>query len=199
MIINSANFVVSNTDFRSCPDVDFAEFAFIGRSNVGKSSLINMIVGKKDLAKTSSKPGKTLLINHFLINEKLYIVDLPGYGYAKVSKTQRNRLRKIIENYILLRPQLTNLFLLLDSRLEPQKNDLEFINWLGENYVPFAIVFTKSDKQSAQKLTENIEKYRQTLLEIWETLPPIFITSAEKKRGKDEILEYIGQILDDKL
>jgi GTP-binding protein len=199
MLINSATFVVSNTDFRHCPDGDFAEFAFIGRSNVGKSSLINMLVSKKDLAKTSSKPGKTLLINHFLINEKFYIVDLPGYGYAKVSKTQRDKLRKIIENYILHRSQLANLFLLIDSRLEPQKIDLEFIEWLGENSVPFSIVFTKSDKQSNQKLTENIEKYRQTLLEIWETLPPIFITSSEKKRGKEEILDYMRQILNDEL
>jgi GTP-binding protein len=197
MQINSAVFVISNTDFRRCPDGDLMEFAFIGRSNVGKSSLINMLAGKKDLAKTSSKPGKTLLINHFLINQKFHIVDLPGYGFAKVSKTQREKLRKIIENYIMFRPQLTNLFLLLDSRLEPQKIDLEFIEWLGENSVPFSIVFTKSDKQSNKILNENIEKYRQILLETWENLPPIFITSSEKKDGKEEILNYIEKILND--
>ncbi|MDR1545004.1 MAG: ribosome biogenesis GTP-binding protein YihA/YsxC [Prevotellaceae bacterium] len=195
MQINSATFVVSNTDFRKCPDDNFPEFAFIGRSNVGKSSLINMLVSKKDLAKTSSKPGKTLLINHFLINEKFYIVDLPGYGFAKVSKTQRDKLRTIIENYVLLRPQLTNLFVLIDSRLEPQKIDLEFIEWLGENSVPFSIVFTKSDKQSKAKLSENIEKYKSVLLEAWENLPPIFITSSEKKTGKEEVLNYIEKIL----
>ena len=195
MQINSAVFVISNTDFRRCPESELPEFAFIGRSNVGKSSLINMLVSKKDLAKTSSKPGKTLLINHFLINQNFHIVDLPGYGFAKVSKTQRDKLRKIIDNYILCRPQLTNLFVLIDSRLEPQKIDLEFMEWLGENSVPFSIVFTKSDKQSNKKLLENIEKYQQTLLETWENLPPIFITSSEKKLGKDEILSYIEKII----
>ncbi|MDR3326774.1 MAG: ribosome biogenesis GTP-binding protein YihA/YsxC [Prevotellaceae bacterium] len=199
MTINSAIFVVSNTDFRRCPEDDFAEFAFVGRSNVGKSSLINYLVGKKDLAKTSSTPGKTLLINHFLVNEKLYIVDLPGYGYAKVSKMQREKLRKIIENYVLFRSQLTNLFVLIDSRLEPQKIDLDFINWLGKNSAPFSIVFTKGDKQSQKKLTTNIEKYRQTLLETWEELPPIFITSSEKKQGKEEILDYIDTIMNGEL
>jgi len=195
MQINSAVFVISNTDFRKCPESELPEFAFIGRSNVGKSSLINMLLSKKDLAKTSSKPGKTLLINHFLINQNFHIVDLPGYGYAKVSKTQREKLRKIIESYILLRPQLTNLFVLIDSRLEPQQIDLEFMEWLGENSVPFSIVFTKSDKQSNKKLTENIEKYREKLLETWENLPPIFITSSEKKVGKEEILGYIEEII----
>jgi len=195
MQINSAVFVISNTDFRKCPASVLPEFAFIGRSNVGKSSLINMLMSKKDLAKTSSKPGKTLLINHFLINQNFHIVDLPGYGYAKVSKTQREKLRKIIESYILLRPQLTNLFVLIDSRLEPQQIDLEFMEWLGENSVPFSIVFTKSDKQSNKKLTENIEKYKEKLLETWENLPPIFITSSEKKVGKEEVLGYIEKIL----
>jgi len=195
MQINSAVFVISNTDFRKCPESELPEFAFIGRSNVGKSSLINMLMSKKDLAKTSSKPGKTLLINHFLINQNFHIVDLPGYGYAKVSKTQREKLRKIIESYILLRPQLTNLFVLIDSRLEPQQIDLEFMEWLGENSVPFSIVFTKSDKQSNKKLTENIEKYKEKLLETWENLPPIFITSSEKKVGKEEVLGYIEEIL----
>ena len=195
MQINSAVFVISNTDFRKCPENELPEFAFIGRSNVGKSSLINMLVSKKNLAKTSSTPGKTLLINHFLINQNFHIVDLPGYGYAKVSKTQREKLRNIIENYILLRPQLTNLFVLIDSRLEPQQIDLEFMEWLGENSVPFSIIFTKSDKQSNKKLTENTEKYRETLLETWENLPPIFITSSEKNVGKEEILGYIEKIL----
>ena len=195
MQINSAVFVISNTDFRKCPESELPEFAFIGRSNVGKSSLINMLMSKKDLAKTSSKPGKTLLINHFLINQNFHIVDLPGYGYAKVSKTEREKLRKIIESYILLRPQLTNLFVLIDSRLEPQQIDLEFMEWLGENSVPFSIVFTKSDKQSTKKLTDNIEKYQEKLLETWENLPPIFITSSEKKVGKEEVLGYIENIL----
>jgi GTP-binding protein len=195
MRINSATFVMSNTDFRKCPDGNLPELAFIGRSNVGKSSLINMLTGKKNLAKTSSKPGKTLLINHFLINEKFYIVDLPGYGYAKASQTQREKLRKIIENYILLRPQLTNLFLLIDSRLEPQKIDLDFIEFLGKNSVPFSIVFTKIDKQSNTKLNENIEKYKSVLLESWENLPPVFAVSSEKKTGKEEILNYIDEIL----
>jgi len=195
MQINSAVFIISNTDFRKCPESELPEFAFIGRSNVGKSSLINMLTSKKDLAKTSSKPGKTLLINHFLINQNFHIVDLPGYGYAKVSKTQREKMRKLIESYILLRPQLTNLFVLIDSRLEPQQIDLEFMEWLGENSVPFSIVFTKSDKQSAKKLTENIEKYRETLLETWKNLPPIFITSSEKKLGKEDILNYIEKIM----
>jgi GTP-binding protein len=195
MQINSAVFVVSNSDFRHCPEDCLPEFAFIGRSNVGKSSLINMLVGKKDLAKTSSKPGKTLLINHFLINEKWHIVDLPGYGFAKVSKMQREKLQKMIENYILFRPQLVNLFVLIDSRLEPQKNDLEFISRLGEKQVSFSIVFTKGDKQSAACLSKNIEKYRQTLFETWETLPPIFITSSEKKVGREEILKYIEKIM----
>jgi GTP-binding protein len=195
MQINSAVFVISNTDFQKCPESELPEFAFIGRSNVGKSSLINMLMSKKDLAKTSSKPGKTLLINHFLINQNFHIVDLPGYGYAKVSKTQREKLRKIIESYILLRGQLTNLFVLIDSRLEPQQIDLEFMEWLGENSVPFSIVFTKSDKQSTKKLTDNIEKYQEKLLETWENLPPIFITSSEKKVGKEEVLNYIEKIL----
>ena len=195
MQINSAVFVISNTDFQKCPESELPEFAFIGRSNVGKSSLINMLLSKKDLAKTSSKPGKTLLINHFLINQNFHIVDLPGYGYAKVSKAQREKLRKIIESYILLRPQLTNLFVLIDSRLEPQQIDLEFMEWLGENSVPFSIVFTKSDKQSTKKLTDNIEKYQEKLLETWENLPPIFITSSEKKVGKEEILGYIEEII----
>jgi GTP-binding protein len=154
-----------------------------------------MLVSKKDLAKTSSKPGKTLLINHFLINENWHIVDLPGYGFAKVSKTQREKLRKLIDNYITFRQQLVNLFVLIDSRLEPQQIDLEFIDSLGEKGIPFSIVFTKCDKQSSKKLNENLDKYKKTLLETWENLPPIFITSSEKKTGKDEVLEYIENII----
>lgn len=195
MTITSAEFVISNTDFRRCPQADMPEVAFIGRSNVGKSSLINYLTGKKDLAKTSSKPGKTLLINHFLINGKFHLVDLPGYGFAKVSKTQREKLRKIIEDYIMFRPQLTNLFVLLDSRLEPQQIDLDFMEWLGQSGIPFSIVFTKSDKQTKGKLMQNIDQYKSKLYETWETLPPIFITSSEKKEGGMEILDYIGKIV----
>ncbi|KGN77474.1 GTP-binding protein [Porphyromonadaceae bacterium COT-184 OH4590] len=195
MTITSAEFVISNTDFRRCPQADMPEVAFIGRSNVGKSSLINYLTGKKDLAKTSSKPGKTLLINHFLINGKFHLVDLPGYGFAKVSKTQREKLRKIIEDYIMFRPQLTNLFVLLDSRLEPQQIDLDFMEWLGQSGIPFSIVFTKSDKQTKGKLMQNIDQYKSKLYETWETLPPIFITSSEKKEGGTEILDYIGKIV----
>ncbi len=195
MIINSAEFVISNTEVRRCPTTDMADVAFIGRSNVGKSSLINYITDKKGLAKTSSKPGKTLLINHFCINKQFHLVDLPGYGFAKVSKTQREKLRKMIEDYIMFRPQLANLFVLVDSRLEPQSIDLDFINWLGQTGVPFSIVFTKSDKQSPTKLQANIEQYKAKLLETWETLPPIFVTSSEKKQGKEEILDYIEKFI----
>ncbi len=195
MHISEAEFVISNTDYRLCPKGTMSEVAFIGRSNVGKSSLINYLTGKKDLAKTSSKPGKTLLINHFLINKGFYIVDLPGYGFAKVSKTQRDKLRKIIEDYIMFRPQLVNLFVLLDSRLEPQQIDLDFIDWLGQGSIPFSIVFTKSDKLSKSMLMQNIDTYKNKLYETWETLPPIFVTSSEKREGGIEILEYIGKIV----
>ena len=194
MIINSAEFVISNVDYKKCPSSSLPEYAFIGRSNVGKSSLINMLTGKKDLAKTSSKPGKTLLINHFIINEQWHLVDLPGYGYAKASKTMRDKLKGIIEGYVLFRQQLTNLFVLVDSRLAPQQIDLEFMEWLGEQEVPFSIVFTKGDKQSNSQLSANVESYKRKLLETWETLPPIFVTSAEKGVGKDAILDYIEQI-----
>lgn len=195
MHISSAEFVISNTDYRRCPEGDKCEFAFIGRSNVGKSSLINMLLQKPDLAKTSSKPGKTLLINHFLVNNEWYVVDLPGYGYARASKTQREQLKKIIDGYILNRPQLTNLFLLIDCRHEPQKIDLEFMEWLGVSGVPFSIVFTKADKLGPVRLRENIESYKRALLEQWESLPPIFATSSEKRQGRDQILDYIDQIL----
>lgn len=194
MEIKTADFVISNTDWRKCPETNLPEYAFIGRSNVGKSSLINMLTNRRDLAKTSSKPGKTLLINHFLINEEWYLVDLPGYGYATASKTMREKLKKIIESYILFRAQLTNLFVLIDCRHEPQKIDMDFMQWLGENGVPFSIVFTKKDKLSSAKFLENIEKYKQKLEENWEELPPIFFTSSEKRQGKDELLNYVDEI-----
>ena len=195
MKINSAEFVVSNSDYKSCPNSKICEFAFIGRSNVGKSSLINMLLQSKDLAKTSSKPGKTLLINHFLVNRNWYVVDLPGYGYARASKEQRRKLKAIIDNYILFRTQLTNLFVLIDSRLEPQRIDLDFIDWLGQSSIPFSIIFTKSDKLSNKQLSENITAYKNKLLETWESLPPIFITSSEKGVGRDEVLDYIESII----
>lgn len=195
MIINSSEFVVSSSDYRKCPESDLPEVALIGRSNVGKSSLINYLVRKKDLAKTSSTPGKTLLINHFLINGKFHLVDLPGYGFAKVSKAEREKLRKMIEGYIIFRPQLHNVFVLVDSRHAPQDIDLDFMRWLGESGVPFSIVFTKADKQSATRLQENVESYKARLLEEWESLPPIFVTSSEKKQGGEEILEYIESFI----
>lgn len=194
MIIKSAEFVISNTDVKKCPASTLPEYAFIGRSNVGKSSLINMLSQRKGLAMTSQKPGKTQLINHFLINNEWHLVDLPGYGFARVGQSNRERLKSIIEDYILEREQLTNLFILLDCRHEPQKIDLEFIEWSGENGVPFALVFTKADKLSKGKLASNIEAYKQTLLESWEELPPIFITSSEAKEGRDELLNYIEDI-----
>lgn len=194
MEIKTAEFVISNTDYKKCPEGNLPEYAFIGRSNVGKSSLINMLTNRKGLAMTSSKPGKTLLINHFIINNEWYLVDLPGYGYATTGKTMRGRLKGIIESYILYREQLTNLFVLIDSRHEPQKIDLEFMEWLGENGVPFSIVFTKMDKQSATRGNENVDNYKTKLLEVWEELPPIFVTSSEKAQGKEELLEYIEQI-----
>ncbi len=194
MKISSADFVVSNSDVSKCPDSKLPEYAFIGRSNVGKSSLINMLVNKKGLAMTSSKPGKTLLINHFIINSEWHLVDLPGYGFAQAGKANRERLRKMIESYILMRNQLTNLFLLIDSRHAPQKIDLEFIEWLGMNGIPFSIVFTKADKLSGSRLNENIQAYKEKLNEEWEELPPVFVTSSSTAKGKDEILDYIDSI-----
>lgn len=194
MIINSARFVISNTSVDKCPSDTRHEYAFIGRSNVGKSSLINMLTGHKSLAQTSSKPGKTLLINHFLINDSWYIVDLPGYGYAQRSKDSRQAIDKIIRSYILNRMQMTTLFLLIDVRHKPQKIDLEFMEWLGENGVPFAIVFTKLDKLSSAAGKKSISNYCTTLLEQWEELPPIFATSSEDRRGRDAILDYIDQL-----
>ena len=194
MEIKSAEFVISNTNVNKCPEGNRPEYAFIGRSNVGKSSLINMLTNKKGLAMTSQKPGKTLLINHFLINDEWFLVDLPGYGYAQRGKEGRENIRKIIESYILEREQLTNLFVLLDCRHEAQKIDLEFMEWLGENGIPFSIIFTKTDKISKGRLQENVRKYQEKLLENWEELPPIFFSSSEKKEGRDEILDYISQI-----
>lgn len=194
MIIKSAEFVISNSDYKLCPQDGKPEYAFIGRSNVGKSSLINMLTNKKGLAMTSSKPGKTTLINHFIINNQWYLVDLPGYGYARRSKEGREKLREIIEDYILERTELVNLFVLVDVRHEAQLIDLEFMEWLGENGVPFSIVFTKADKLSALRLQTNVDAYKDKLIESWDELPPIFITSSERKQGRDEVIDYIGKI-----
>ncbi len=194
MIINTARFVVSNTDYRKCPPEIKHEYAFIGRSNVGKSSLINMLTGRAGLAMTSATPGKTMLINHFLVNDSWYIVDLPGYGYARRSKADRNRLEGIIKSYILGREQMTNLFVLIDSRHEPQKIDMEFMEWLGENGVPFSIVFTKMDKQSATAGEKKIALYLEKMLETWEELPPVFKTSSEKGLGREALLDYIEEM-----
>lgn len=190
-------FITSSAKLSQCPNDIRPEFAFIGRSNVGKSSLINMLANQKGLAKTSATPGKTLLINHFLVDEKYYIVDLPGYGFAKRSKSVQQDIENIISSYILNREQLTNVFLLIDIRHDPQKVDMEFINWLGENQIPFSIVFTKADKVGPVKARQKVEKYLQSLLETWEELPPHFITSSEKKQGREELLGYINQILTD--
>lgn len=193
-LIKSARFVISNSDVRKCPSDNKPEYAFIGRSNVGKSSLINALTGQRKLAMTSATPGKTLLINHFLVNDEWYLVDLPGYGYAKRSKSQTEQLQKIISSYVLGREQMTLLFVLIDSRHEPQKIDLEFIEWLGENGVPFAIIFTKADKLTKSALSANIEAYKRRLLEEWEELPPVFVTSSESKLGRDEVLQYINEV-----
>ena len=194
MEITSAQFVVSNSRADMCPDGNLPEYAFIGRSNVGKSSLINMLTNHSKLAMTSSTPGKTLLINHFLINNSWYLVDLPGYGYAQRGKKVMENIKNLIQHYVLERIQMTCLFVLVDSRLEPQKIDLQFIEWLGENSVPFALVFTKSDKQSAGKTKQNVERFLDTLKEQWEELPPYFITSSEKKTGRQELMDYIESV-----
>lgn len=194
MIIKSAEFVISNTDYKSCPQNGKPEYAFIGRSNVGKSSLINMLTNRKGLALTSSTPGKTMLINHFLINDEWYLVDLPGYGYARRGKEGREQLRILIEDYILERTAMTALFVLVDSRHSPQTIDLEFMEWLGENGIPFSIVFTKGDKQSASKLALNVSSYKEEMLKSWEELPPIFITSSETAKGREEVLGYIEEV-----
>lgn len=193
-LIKSARFVISNTDIKKCPNDGKPEYAFIGRSNVGKSSLINMVTGHRKLAMTSAMPGKTLLINHFVVNDEWYLVDLPGYGYAKRSKSQNEQLEHIISSYVLEREAMTLLFVLIDSRHEPQKIDLEFFQWLGENGVPFSIVFTKADKLAKTALSSNIAAYKKRLLEDWEELPPVFITSSETGLGREELLQYIEQI-----
>lgn len=194
MQITKAEFKCSSERITQVPKDDLRDIAFIGRSNVGKSSLINMLTGRKGLAMTSSTPGKTLLINHFDIDGSWYIVDLPGYGYARRGKEGRENIRRIIERYVLGRESMTCLFVLIDSRHEPQKIDLEFMAWLGENGVPFAIVFTKADKLGTTVLRDKIEAYKTRLLEEWEELPPIFITSSETRKGRDELLDYIGSL-----
>ena len=194
MKINSAEFEISNSRADQCPKSNIPEYAFIGRSNVGTSSLINMLTQRKGLAMTSSTPGKTMLINHFRINDEWYLVDLPGYGYAKRSKKDQEKLQNIISFYVLEREQLTNLFVLIDSRLKPQKIDLEFIEWLGENGVPFSIIFTKADKNKKGELRKNVDTFLATLREQWEELPPHFITSSESRLGREELLNYIENI-----
>lgn len=194
MKIKTAEFVISNSDVAKCPTGNLPEYAFIGRSNVGKSSLINMLTGRNGLAKTSATPGKTLLINHFLVNGEWYIVDLPGYGYASRGKEIREQLARMIKSYIMKREQMVNLFVLVDSRHKPQKIDLEFITWLGENGVPFSLVFTKLDKLGNQAGLRYVEEYKQALTEQWEELPPVFVTSSVDGRGRDELLDYIEQI-----
>ena len=192
MDIKSAQFVISNTDLENCPKGPLPEYAFIGRSNVGKSSLINSLCNKKNLAKTSSRPGKTQLINHFLINEKWHLVDLPGYGYARVSKSQKKVFQSFITSYFEKRKQLINAFLLIDIRHEPQPIDLKFMEWLGENQIPFSIVFTKADKLKPKAQDRNIAHYKQEMLaSAWEELPPIFVTSSLHRKGGEEILKYI--------
>jgi GTP-binding protein len=196
MKIKEAAFVISNSDYKLCPSDERAEFAFIGRSNVGKSSLINMLVNNKNLAKTSGRPGKTQLINHFIINNEWFLVDLPGYGYAKASKVQREKWEKFIVEYLTKRQQLLNVFVLLDCRLEPQKIDLEFMNWCGEKQIPFSMIFTKIDKLSSTALQKNLAKYKKEMLKYWDALPPVFTTSSESAFGKEKILNYIEQIMD---
>ena len=193
MIIKDAHFVCSNTKFDKLPKDNIPEYAFIGRSNVGKSSLINALVQRKGLAKTSSTPGKTISINHFMVNNQWYLVDLPGYGYAQRSKKSREEWRVMLANYISRRRNLLYTFVLVDSRIEPQNSDIGFMEWLGENQVPFCIVFTKADKLSKTELTTNVEAYKKRLLEDWEELPPLFVTSSETRQGREEILDFIEQ------
>jgi GTP-binding protein len=194
MKITSAEFVISNSDVSKCPQNSLPEYAFIGRSNVGKSSLINMLTNRKSLAKTSGKPGKTQLINHFLINKNWYLVDLPGYGYAKVSKTAKKTFQKFIIDYFNKRKQLVSAFVLVDIRHDAQPIDLEFMQWLGENMIPFSIIFTKADKLKPKAIERHIADYKKVLLETWEELPNYFITSSTKKLGQEEVLQYIESI-----
>lgn len=197
MIIQSAQFIISSGSLKTCPEPVLHEFAFTGRSNVGKSSLINMLTGRKGLAMVSGRPGKTKTVNHFLINENWYLTDLPGYGFAKVSKSEKTRFDKLLEEYISKRENLTCLFILLDARLEPQKIDLTFTMWLGENGVPFALIFTKVDKLSSSELNKNMAKYKKELLKTWNVLPPMFLTSSVTTAGRDDVLNYLQQIMDD--
>lgn len=195
MKIKSADFIMSNTDVGKCPAEDIPEYAFIGRSNVGKSSLINMLLDRKNLAKTSGRPGKTQLINHYKINDAWFLVDLPGYGYARVSKKERQRFQLFIQDYFLRRKQLLSAFVLIDIRHEPQKSDLDFMEWLGGQQIPFAIVFTKSDKLKPQSIEKKVGLYIKVLHEVgWEEAPPYFVTSAVSRIGRDEVLDYIGKI-----
>lgn len=194
MKIKSAEFIISNSDVEKCPDSSLPEYAFIGRSNVGKSSLINMLTGRKSLAKTSGRPGKTQLINHFLINKQWHLVDLPGYGYARVSKSIKKTFQKFITQYFEKRRQMLCAFVLIDSRHEPQAIDLEFMEWLGEHEIPFCIIFTKADKLKPKALERNVEHYKAKMLETWVEMPQYFITSAESGAGQEEVLEYIDSI-----
>tara|TARA_B100001146_G_C16199933_1_gene443816 strand:- start:6840 stop:7442 length:603 start_codon:yes stop_codon:yes gene_type:complete len=194
MKINSAEFVISNSDVAKCPNTPLPEYAFIGRSNVGKSSLINMLMERKNLAKTSGKPGKTQLINHFLINKNWHLVDLPGYGYARVSKKDKKTFQKYITDYFLQREQLVMGFVLVDCRHEPQSIDLEFMQWLGEQQLPFGIIFTKADKLKPNALKRNVAHYQEVLLETWESMPPYFITSSSKGYGREQLLDYIDAV-----
>jgi GTP-binding protein len=195
MLIKEAVFVVSNTEIKNCPTDKKPEFAFIGRSNVGKSSLINMLTAKKGLAKTSGTPGKTQLINHFLINDQWYIVDLPGYGYARASKSMRSKWEKFIADYLTKRDTLMNIFVLLDARLEPQKIDLEFMNWCGQKGLPFSMVFTKIDKLSSSVLQKNLAKYKKEMLKFWEEMPPVFTSSSTSGFGREQLLNYVEAII----
>jgi GTP-binding protein len=194
-MIKKAEFVVSNTDPTKCPKPDKAEIAFIGRSNVGKSSLINMLTGIKELAKTSQKPGKTQLVNHFMINDRWYLVDLPGYGFAKVSKDRKVKWEKMISTYLTTRSNLCGVFVLIDSRLEPQTIDLEFVNWCGEQNVPFVLAFTKADKQSKSQTDKNVKAFLNKMEEIFGEYPDYFVTSAEKQGGKDEVLKFLDELV----
>ncbi len=194
MKISSADFIISNSDVAKCPNNPFPEYAFIGRSNVGKSSLINALMSRKSLAKTSGRPGKTQLINHFLINKNWFLVDLPGYGYARTSKSTKKTFQKFITNYFKQRTQLVSAFVLVDCRHEPQKIDLAFMEWLATNSVPFFIIFTKADKLTPNTLPKHIENYKNKMLEFWEEMPPYFITSSSSKQGCDEVLTHIDQL-----
>ncbi len=194
MQIKSAEFLMSNSDVAKCPKDLLPEYAFIGRSNVGKSSLINMLMMRKNLAKTSGRPGKTQLINHFLVNKNWYLVDLPGYGYARVSKSSKKVFQKFITNYFEKREQMVLAFVLVDCRHEPQPIDMEFMQWMGESGIPFNIIFTKADKLKPKALERNIKSYREKMLETWEEMPPYFITSASDSTGRDDVLNYIDEL-----